>query len=120
MTGARLVACAALALAGAAIAAPPAPSAPVTDATVAARVQSIGRKQDHEALAAYYRAKAAAAEPAIAAREQLLRAYMALDPKTYSGLQKEARALLKGARLTKKQYDLLATVHQRMAWEWED
>jgi hypothetical protein len=94
--------------------------APVTDATVVARLGDIQRKQDHEALAAYYRAKAAAALPDIEFQEQLLRAYMPLNRKHYEALQGEARALLKAARMTKKHYELLATAHQRMAYEWED
>jgi hypothetical protein len=94
--------------------------APVTDATVAARLGDIRRKQDHEALAVYYRAKAAAAMPNIEFQEQLLRAYMPLNRKHYEALQGEARALLKAARMTKKHYELLATAHQRMAWEWQD
>ena len=107
-----------IALAARALAAPSA--VPVTDATVAARVGAIASKQDHEALADYYRAEAAAADPAIAAQERLMRAYMALNPKLYEALQRDARALLKAARMTKKYYDRLAVAHQRKAWEWED
>ena len=112
-----------VAIAAIAVAAPavtPAPVTPVTDATVVARVGSILRKQDHEALAAYYRAKAEATVPLIEAQERLLRAYMALDAKAYSAEQRDARALLKAARMTKKHYEQIAVVHQRVAWESND
>ena len=103
-----------LALAAPVAAAPPA--GPVTDANVAARVAEARNKTDHEALAVYYRAKAAAEEPRIVECERLYAAYLALKGKEWIGLQRQARSLLKGVRLMRKAYLDLAQAHQRLAW----
>lgn len=97
-------------------AAPPA-KGPVTDATVATRVAEARNKADHEALAVYFRAKAAAAEPRILECERVYAAYLKLEGKEWVGLQREARSLLKGARLLRKSFLGLADAHQRIAWE---
>jgi hypothetical protein len=101
--------------------APTAKHAPaVTDADVAARVLSARTKADHEALAAYYKAKAKAEEPSIEHYDQLFRAYMKLEGKRVEPLQRQARMLLKGARMLKQRYELLAQAHLNMAWEDHD
>ncbi|MGH7785744.1 MAG: hypothetical protein ACRERC_02700 [Candidatus Binatia bacterium] len=105
-----------LALAAAVAAAPPA-AGPVTDATVATRVAEARNKADHQALATYYRAKAAAEEPRILECERVYGAYLKLEGKEWVGLQRQARSLLKGTRLMRKSYLGLADAHQRIAWE---
>ena len=91
--------------------------APVTDATVAERVLSARGKTDNEALGAYYKAKAAAEEPRIAHYDQLFRAYMKLEGKWAEPLQRQARALLKAARMSKQRYEFLSQAHYNLAWE---
>jgi uncharacterized protein YcbK (DUF882 family) len=93
------------------------PTAAVTDANVAERVLAARTKADHEALAAYYKAKAKAEDPSIAHYDQLFRAYMKLEGKRVEPLQRQARALLKAARMFQKHYALLAQAHLNMAWE---
>lgn len=92
-------------------------AAPVTDATVAERVLSARTKADNEALGAYYKAKAAAEEPRIAHYDHLFRAYMKLEGKWAEPLQRQARALLKAARMSKQRYEFLAQAHFNLAWE---
>ncbi len=89
-------------------------TAPVTDANVADRVVSARTTADHNALAAYYTQKASAEAPRIAHYEQLLRAYMQLEGKPSQPLQRQARLLLKGARMSQKHYNLLAEAHRTM------
>ena len=93
---------------------------PVTDATVAERVLSARTKADEEALADYYKAKAAAEEPRIAHFEQLFRAYMQLGGKKVEPMQRHARSLLKAARMSKQRYELLSQAHRTIAWEWNE
>ena len=92
------------------------PPAPVTDATVAERVASATTVADHRALAAYYKEKAAAEGPRIDYFDRLFRSYKQLDDaKTYAGMQRQARELLRAARLSRKYFDLLATAHTTRA-----
>jgi hypothetical protein len=93
---------------------------PVTDANVADRVLAARSKADQQALAAYYKAKAGAEDPRIAHYEQLFRAYMQLEGKPFEPLQRQARALLKAARMSKKYYELLAQAHLTMAEKIDD
>jgi hypothetical protein len=86
----------------------------VTDANVADRVVAARTTADHNALAAYYTQKASAEVPRIAYYEQLLRAYMQLEGKQSQPLQRQARLLLKGARMSQKHYSLLAEAHRTM------
>src|SRR5579862_7853716 len=87
---------------------------PVTDANVADRVVAARTTADHNALAAYYTQKASAEASRIAHYEQLLRAYMQLEGKPSQPLQRQARLLLKGARMSQKHYNLLAEAHRTM------
>jgi hypothetical protein len=95
----------------------PAKAAPVTDANVARRVLSARTRADNEALAAYYKAKAAAEDPRIEFYDQLFHAYMKLEGKKVEPLQRHARALLRAARVSKARYEELAKAHQDIAWE---
>lgn len=95
-------------------------SAPVTDATVTERVLSARTKADEEALAAYYKAKAAAEEPRIAHFDQLFRAYLQLSGKKVEPMQRLARSLLKAARMSKQRYELLSQAHRTLALEWNE
>ena len=88
--------------------------APVTDANVVDRVVAARNTADHNALAAYYTKKASDEAPRIAHYEQLLRAYMQLEGKPSQPLQRQARLLLKGARMSQKHYNLLAEAHRTM------
>jgi hypothetical protein len=105
------------AIAGATPKPQPAKVAPVTDATVAARVLSARSKADQEALYEYYKAKAAAEEPRIAHFDTLFRAYMQIEGRWAEPLQRQSRALLKAARMSKQRYELLAQTHRNLAWE---
>jgi hypothetical protein len=89
--------------------------ASVTDDNVADRVLAARTKADHQALAAYYKAKAGAEDPRIAHYDQLFRAYMRLEGKPLEPLQRQARALLKAARMSKQHYELLAQAHLTLA-----
>jgi len=89
----------------------------VTDANVAERVIAARTADDQKALAAYYRAKAAAQDEPIAHFERLYRAYEKLEGKQLEPLQRQARLLLKAARMLKQRYDLLAQAHLNLAWE---
>jgi len=93
---------------------------PVTDATVTDRVANLRTKNDHLALADYYAAKAKAEEPRIDYYDKLFRAYLKLEGKDAEVLQRQARALLKAARMTKEHDELLATAHRNQAWQWEE
>jgi hypothetical protein len=95
----------------------PAKAAPVTDANVAQRVLSARTRADNEALAAYYKAKAAAEDPRIEFYDQLFHAYMKLEGKQVEPLQRHARALLRAARVSKARYEQLAQAHLDIAWE---
>src|SRR5262245_50222520 len=92
-------------------------SVPVTDANVAERVLSAHSRADQLAIADYYKAKAAAEEPRIAHFDALFRAYMKLQGKVAEPLQRQARALLKAARMSKQRYELLAQAHRNRAFE---
>ena len=92
-------------------------AAAVTDADVAQCVLTARTKADHEALAAHYKAKAKAEEPSIEHYDQLFRAYMKLEGKRVEPLQRQARTLLKAARMLKQHYLLLAQAHLNLAWE---
>ena len=91
------------------------PAAPVTDANVAERVAAATTVADHRALAAYYKDKAAAEGPRIDAFDRLFRAYKQLDVKTYGAMQRQARELLKAARMSRKYFDLLSSAHTTRA-----
>jgi hypothetical protein len=116
-----LVAIAAAALLSSAAATPKPGTAakrnPVTDDNVAQRVVSAATRADQEALADYYLAKGHAEEPRIAHYEQLFRAYMQLEGRDAEPLQRQARALLKAARMSKQHDELLAQAHRNRAWE---
>ena len=92
-------------------------TAPVTDANIAERVLSAHSRADQLAIADYYKAKAAAEEPRIDHFDKLFRAYMKLGGKTAEPLQRQARALLKAARMSKQRYELLAQAHRNRAFE---
>jgi len=94
----------------------PTKPAPITDANVAEHVLSARTKADNEALAAYYKAKAAAEEPRVEHYDQLFHAYMKLEGRWAEPLQRHARDLLKAARMAKKHYELLAQAHLNQAW----
>lgn len=91
------------------------PGPPVTEATVAARVQGALTRADELALAHYYRAKAAAEADRIAFHDELFRAYMKLEGTAYEPLQRQARALLKAARESRQHYELLGQAHLHRA-----
>ena len=74
-------------------------------------------KADQEALYEYYKAKAAAEEPRIAHFDELFRAYMQIEGRWAEPLQRQSRALLKAARMSKQRYQLLAQTHRNLAWE---
>jgi hypothetical protein len=93
---------------------------PVTDANVAERVANIRTKNDHLALADYYLAKAHAEESRIDYYDRLFRAYMRIEGKDAEVLQRQSRALLKAARMSKEHYELLAKAHRTRAWEWDE
>jgi hypothetical protein len=42
---------------------------------------------------------------------------MRLEGKWAQPMQRQARALLKAARMSKQRYDLLAQAHRTLAWE---
>jgi hypothetical protein len=92
-------------------------AAPVTDTNVAERVLSARTQADQIALADYYKAKAKAEDPRIAHYDQLFRAYLKMEGKIAEPLQRQARALLKAARLSKQRYELLSQAHRTLAWE---
>lgn len=98
-----------------ATAAGPPISAPVTDATVLARVASAATPADHRALAAYYKTKSTVEAARIDYFDQLLHAYMKLEGKMYGSMQRQARQLLKGARMARKYFDQLSAAHLTMA-----
>jgi hypothetical protein len=89
----------------------------VTDANVADRVLSARTKADQLALADYYKAKAATEDARIAHFDQLFRAYMKMEGKVAEPLQRQARALLKAARMSKQRYELLSQGHRTRAFE---
>jgi hypothetical protein len=91
--------------------------APITDDTVVARIGPAPSVDDHRALAAYYHAKSAAEARRIEFFDQLLRAYMQLEGKSFVPMQRHARELLKAARMSRKYFDLLAAAHTTMALE---
>lgn len=93
----------------------PKPAA-VTDANVVDHVLGARTKADHEALAAYYKAQALAEDSRIAHYEQLFRAYMRLEGPKVEPLQRQARMLLKAARMSKRHDELLAQAHLNLAW----
>jgi len=93
---------------------------PVTDANVVERIANLRTKYDHLALADYYLAKAHAEEPRMDYYDKLFRAYMRIEGKDAEVLQRQARALLKAARMSKEHYELLAQAHRNRAWEWEE
>jgi hypothetical protein len=93
------------------------PTPTVTDANVAERVLSARSRADQLALADYYKAKAAAEEPRIAHFDALFRAYMTLQGKVAEPMQRQARSLLKAARMSKQRYELLAQAHRNRAFE---
>jgi hypothetical protein len=92
-------------------------SASITDANVADRVLSARTKADHEALANYYLAQARAEEPRIDHYDRLFRAYMQLEGKEAEPLQRQARYLLRAARMMKQHDELLAQAHRTLAWQ---
>ena len=97
--------------------APTAPkAAAITDANVIDHVLSARTKADHEALAAYYKSKALAEDPQVEHYDQLFHAYMRLEGKSAEPLQRQARMLLKAARMLKEHYQLLAQAHLNQAW----
>lgn len=98
-------------------AARPAKADAITDASVAERVLAARSKADHEALAAYYKGKAAAEDARIAHFDQLFRAYMKLEGTRVEPMQRHARALLKAARMSKQRYEQLAQAHLNLVWE---
>lgn len=93
---------------------------PITDANVAERVANIRTKDDHLALADYFLAKAHAEEPRIDYYDKLLRAYLSIEGKEAEVFQRQARALLKAARMSKEHDELLAKAHRNHAWESEE
>lgn len=103
------------ALAGVGATSTPRPPAPVTDANVAERVVAAATVADHRALAAYYKEKSLAEGPRIDYFDRLFRSYKQLDVRTYGAMQRQARELLKAARMSRKYFDLLATAHTTMA-----
>jgi len=95
-------------------------AAAITDDNVAARVVAARTKADHEALAAYFKAKAASEDARIAHYDQLFRAYMQLKGKEVEAMQRHARALLKAARMSQQRDLLLGAAHRNMAFENAD
>jgi hypothetical protein len=104
--------------AGAGLTPKPKPTAlAVTDANVAERVLSARTQADQLALADYYKAKAAAEDARVAHFDQLFRAYMKMEGKVAEAYQRQARALLKAARMSKQRYELLSQAHRNRAFE---
>jgi len=93
------------------------PGAPVTDATVMARIAHAASPSDELALSEYYYAKAKAEDGRIDATERIFRAYMQLEGKQYEPLREASRKLLRDARYSKKHYEMLASAHHTLALE---
>jgi len=91
------------------------PGPTVTDANVVEKVRTLRTPAEQLALANYYAAKADDEQSRIAFYEALFRAYNDLEGRQYEGMRQRARRLLKDARETAEQLDILATAHRTRA-----
>lgn len=83
---------------------------PVTDANVVERITTMKTPADHQAIAAYYQAKADATD--VKLHEAMVKAYGGSGMKT---MNRHCELLLQTARQQKAEYESLAKEHADMA-----
>jgi hypothetical protein len=91
------------------------PGPAVTDANLAERVRRLQTPAEQMALGDYYAAEADAEAGRILFYEELFRAYNDLPGREYEPYRQRARRLLKAARESREQLDILATAHRNRA-----
>lgn len=88
---------------------------PVTDATVEARVAAAKTPADHEAIATYYRAEAAAAEAAVKRHEAMLAKYRTLSSETTRIMQGHCTTLISSYKKVAESFEGLAKEQENLA-----
>jgi hypothetical protein len=89
----------------------------VTDANVAELTATAKTAADHEALAAYYQAKAAEAAEKVEFHEAMLRSVRKAGSKQYSAMRPHCRTLIRSSRAAQESYEDLAEIETQLAKE---
>jgi len=87
----------------------------VTDDTVAERISSAKTASDHEAIAAYYRAEAAAMDVDMKRHEAMLAEYRKLSSETTRIMGGHCKTLISSAQNAKESFEGLAKEHESLA-----
>jgi hypothetical protein len=87
---------------------------PVTDSNIAERVAQMKTPAEHQAIAAYYQSKAAAASAEVARHQAMLKGYENLGNPAKQ-MARHCTALMEAAQKEKAEYETLAKEHADMA-----
>ena len=88
----------------------------VTDANVADAIAAAKTQQDHEAIAAYFRAQAAAQGEKVALHEAMLKGWeKTVSGKSLEHMRKHCHNLIQSFRNMQKEYEAMAEMHAHMA-----
>ena len=88
---------------------------PVTGDNVAQRVATAKTAEDHEALAAYYRAQAADKAGQVKRHEAMLKSYENVAGTSKEVMRNHCQMLLQSYRRQQEEYEALAQEHERLA-----
>ena len=91
-------------------------AAEVTDANVAEAIAAAKAPQDHEAIAAYFRAQAAAQGEKVKLHEAMLKSWeKTVSGKSLEHMRKHCENLIASFRKMEKEYAAMAEMHADMA-----
>ena len=87
----------------------------VTEDNLAQKIETAKTAADHEAIAAFYQAKAAASTQEAKRHEAMLAAYKKSGGKMYQAWENHCKSLVQSYTKEGKDYEMLAKEHEKMA-----
>lgn len=88
---------------------------PVTDDTIVERIATAKTAAEHEAIAAYYRAQAAASSADVKRHEAMLAEYRRLSSETTRIMSGHCKTLISSYQKAKESFEGLAKEHEKLA-----
>jgi len=87
----------------------------VTEDNLAQKIETAKTAADHEAIAAFYQAKAAASTEEAKRHEAMLASYKKVGGKMYQAWENHCKSLIQSYNKEAKDYEMLAKEHAKMA-----
>ena len=87
----------------------------VTEDNLAQKIETAKTAADHEAIAAFYQAKATASTEEAKRHEAMLASYKKIGGKMYQAWENHCKSLIQSYNKEAKDYEMLAKEHEKMA-----